>query len=181
MSETEAKDYYKLDDTINRLIVPIYQMTEHSKEWIKDFWLLLTSYYKDNDRDKRRIAKGVIEDALTSKHISLAKHLPLELCALAEMFWTYSPEEDYGLNFHHRDRDDIAFQYGLSEKAEQYEQGSSRNSATDSNFFLALFNKNFWIGLDWAIDFVNKSVLSFAEKHEGGLPTYEINFIEDGI
>lgn len=181
--EGEAKNHYKLDDIVNGLLTPVYQMAEYSKEWIKEFWGRLNSYYKGDDRDKERLAEDIIEDTLKFRHTKLAEYLPTELCDLAEMFWTYSPEKNHYPNvfgFSERDRLSMSSQYGLSEKAEDYEHGSTRNNATDNNFFRVLFNKNFWIGLNWAIEFVNKAVLNLSEK-QNDLPTYEIDFIEDDI
>lgn len=182
--ESEEKKYYKLDDIVNGLLTPIYLMVEYSKEWIKEFWDRLNSYYKGEDRYKKRLAEYIIEDTLKSKHTKLAEHVSTELCDLAEMFWTYSPIEKHNQNvfgFYERDRHDMSYQYGLSEKAEDYEHGSTRNNAINSNFFTVLFKKNFWMGLNWAIKFVNQAVLDFAEKHKDDLPTYEINFIENNI
>ncbi len=184
IAECEQKHYYKLDDIVNGLLTPIYQMVEYSKWWIKEFWSKLNSYYKDDSREKERLAEDIIEDTLKFKHTKLAEHLPVELCDLAEMFWTYSPKKNYNrgnYGFYERERDDRSYQYGLSEKAVEYEHGSTHTNATDSNFFRILFNKNFWIGLNWTIDFINKAVLGLAEKYEDGLLTYEINFIEDSI
>ncbi|NOW89781.1 hypothetical protein BCD91_001804 [Clostridium beijerinckii] len=180
--ECQAKNYYKLDDIVDGLLTPIYLMAEYSKEWIKEFWNRLNSYYKGDDRYKKRLAEDIIEDTLKFKHTKLAEYLPMELCNLAEMFWTYSPKKNHdqgNFSFYERDRHDMSYQYGLSKRAEDYEHGSTRNNAIDNNFFWILFQKNFWIGLNWAINFVNKAVLDLAEKHEDGLPTYEINFIED--
>ena len=182
--EYEEKNYYKLDDIVNRLLTPIYQMAEYSEEWIKEFWCRLNLYYKGEDRDKERLAEGIIEDTLNFKHTKIAEYLPRELCDLAEMFWTYSPSKNHNrgnYGFYERERDGRSYQYGLSKKAEDYKHGSTRNNAIDRNFFSILFNKNLWIGLNWAIDFVNKAVLDLAKKYESGLPTYEINFIEDNI
>ncbi|WP_160687102.1 SMEK domain-containing protein [Clostridium sp. C2-6-12] len=184
--ECEEKKYYKLDDIVNGLLTPVYLMVEYSKEWIKEFWDRLKTYYNGDNRDKKRLAKDIIKDTLKFKHTKLAEHLPMELCNLAEMFWTYSPKNNHNQdNFYfyemERDRDDISYQYGLSERAEEYEYGATRNDVIDNNFFYILFKKNFWTGLNWAINFVNKSVLDLAEKHEDDLPTYEINFIEDNV
>lgn len=180
--ESEEKNYYKLDEIINDLLTPIYQVAEYSKGWIKEFWGRLNSHYKGENRDMKRLAEDIIEDTLKFKHTKLAEHLPTELCDLAEMFWTYTPRKSHNnLGFYERERDDKPYQYGLSEKAEVYEHGSTRSTAIDNNFFRILFRQNFWIGLNWAINFVNKAVLNLAEKYEGCLPTYEINFIEDNI
>lgn len=83
--------------------------------------------------------------------------------------------------FYDRDRDDRSYQYGLSQKAEDYEHGSTRITAMDDNFFRILFRRNFWIGLNWAINFVNNAVSSLLKINEGCLSNYEINFIEDNI
>ncbi|MDF2503317.1 MAG: hypothetical protein K0R06_808, partial [Clostridium sp.] len=182
--ESEETTYYKLDDVVNGLLTPIYQMTEYSKEWINEFWGRLESYYKGEDRDKERLAEDIIEDALKFKHTKLAEHLPMELCNLAEMFWTYSPKKNHNrgnYSFYERERDDSSYQYGLSEKAAEYEHGSIQSSVIEDNFFYILFKKNFWEGLNWTIGFVNKAVSALAEKHEGGLFTYEINFIDDNL
>ncbi|RPF47680.1 hypothetical protein EDD70_0478 [Hydrogenoanaerobacterium saccharovorans] len=180
--EFETKRYYKLDDILNRLLVPIYQMAEYSQEWIKGFWGRLNSYYKGDNRDKERLSEDIIENTLKVNHMKLAEQLPTELCNLAEMFWTFSPREKHNKDhFDIYDRYDMSYQYGLSENAEHYEHGSTRNTAISSNFFYALFKNNFWIGLNWTIEFVNKVVLSFAKKNEGGLPTNEIKFIEQNI
>ncbi|PKM73707.1 MAG: hypothetical protein CVU91_01225 [Firmicutes bacterium HGW-Firmicutes-16] len=178
MTECEAKTYHKLDDIINGLLIPIYQMAEYSKRWIKEFWGRLQSYYKGEYQYKLRLAEDIIEETLKMKHIKLAEYLPSELCNLAEMFWTYSPKKnDFG--FYARDRHSISYLYGLNERADEYEHGSTRGNATDSNFFFVLFRRNFWIGLNWAIDFVNNAVLYLAESHGYGIKKFEINYIED--
>lgn len=182
IAESEVEEYYKLDDRVNSLLTPIYQMAKYCQKWIKEFWIRLGTYYKSDNRDKKRLAEDIIEDTLKFKHTKLAEHLPMELCNLAEMFWTYSPKKNHNrdnFRFYERDRHDMSYQYGLSERAEEYEHGATGNNAIDNNFFWILFQKNFWIGLNWAINFVNKAVLDLVEKHEDGLPTYEINFIED--
>ena len=60
ITESETKDYYKLDVVLNALLTPIYEMAECSKQWIKNFWLILTSYYKGDDRAKERLAEDII-------------------------------------------------------------------------------------------------------------------------
>lgn len=180
--ESEEANYYKLDDIVNGLLTSIYRIAEYSEGWIKEFWGRLESYYKGEDRDKERMAEDIIEDALKFKHMKLAEHLPMELCNLAEMFWTYSPKKNHNRgNYSFYERDDSSYQYGLSEKAVEYERGSTRSSAIEDNFFCILFRENFWEGLNWTIGFVNKAVSALAEKYEGGLFTYEINFVEDNL
>ena len=177
---TNEKDYYKIDDILNRQLTPIYQMAEFSKEWIKTLWLKLASCYKSENRDEIRLAADIIKDTIQFKHVKLAEHLAKELCCLAEMFWTYPLKKGSPYGFYEGDRQDIPYQYGFNENAEQYEHGSTRNTAFDNTFFFVLFRTNFWVGLEWTINFVNKAVLRFIGKQKD-MPTYEINFIELGI
>lgn len=184
VTECEEKNYYKLADIVNGLLTSIYRMAEYSKGWIKEFWSRLTSYYKGDNREKERLAEDIIKDTLKFKHAKLAEHLPRELCDLAEMFWTYTPPKKHNrgnFGYYERERFEISYQYGLSEKAVEYEHDSTRSTAIGDNFFYILFRKNFWEGLNWAINFVNKAISALAGKYEGGLFTYEINFIEDNI
>ncbi|SHI01064.1 hypothetical protein SAMN02745196_02322 [Clostridium collagenovorans DSM 3089] len=184
IEEFKSGEYYKLGDIINELLTPVYQMAEYSVEWIKGFWEKLVYYYKGNNRRERRFAEDIIVDTLKFKHMKLAEYLPTELCNLAEMSWTYSPVKNYNqyeLGGDGRDRYGIYYQYGLSEKAEAYENESSRSNVIQSNFFHILFRRNFWIGLNWAINFVNNAVLEIEGKCEGGLLKYEINYIDKNI
>ena len=182
ITEYGMDKYYKADNIIKGLLEPIYKMAEYSREWIKQFWGKLTYYYKVGNRSEKRLAENIIDDTIKLKHNKLVEYLPTELCNLAEMFWTYSPVEDSDIDiygFHERDRNKMCYQYGLSEKPEDYEHRLILNNKMNNNFFTILFKKNFWIGLNWTINFVNKAVLDLEKKCEGGLPTYEINFIEN--
>ena len=178
MYEYEDYNRNKLDD-MKRMLIPIYQMAEYSKEWIKEFWDELSVYYKNKNEDKKQLAESIIRDTIKCRPMELAEYLPIELCNLAEMFWTYTLDYD-NFGFYQRDRDGIVYQYGLNENASEYERDLVRNAAIVNNFFSALFKRNFWIGLNWTIEFINKSVYEFAKK-QNGLRTYQINFIEDGV
>ncbi|MDR0295382.1 MAG: SMEK domain-containing protein, partial [Prevotellaceae bacterium] len=179
ISESDSSKNYRLSKDIISMLKPIYQLANYSKEWIMSFWAELTTCYK-GDNDNRHLAADIIEDTLKFEHVHLAKHLPAELCTLAEMFWTYSPVERYGHIDHgyDGDRDDITYLYGLSKKAKRYANNSNKGALYDS-FFLILFKSNFWIGFDWAINFINNAVINFAKKQDEDLPLYEIYFIKD--
>jgi len=182
MNEYEEYKLHNLDRTINDLLAVIYQMTEYSKKWIEKFWERLSARYKEGDCHEKRLAEDIIEDTLKFKHTKLAKYLAKELCDLGEMFWTYTfdrknIQDKFG--FYERDRDTQSHMYGLSKKADDYENGHTNKTAFENNFFTMLFRENFWIGLNWAIDFVNKAVLNLAKESENLLPMYEVNFIKD--
>ncbi|WP_252249394.1 SMEK domain-containing protein [Clostridium sp. VAP23] len=183
IAECKLEDYYNLDNIVEVFIAPIYQMAEYSINWIKEFWERLSLHYKCNNRSENRFAENIIGDALKFKHIKLAKYLPTELCKLAELLWIDSNTINNGdyLNFYERSKDEISYKYGLSKKAEEYEHKVIRNTVINSNFFYMLFRENFWIGLNWAISFINKAVVALQKKNKGYLPIFEINFIDSDI
>ncbi len=180
---TPKTDIYKLDDKINNLVLPIYNMAEYTSEWIKSFWVKISDFYKSGEHNKVSIGKGIIEYALKFEHIALAKYMPKELCDLAELFWTYDPEikekELWGM--YQRDKREMAYLYGLSQQAENYEYGSVNESALYKSFFFTLFRTNFWVGVQWAIHFVNQSVEKLSKNLKGNLPLYTIHFVGNGV
>jgi hypothetical protein len=171
---------------INRFLEPIYRMSEYSKTWIIRFWNQLIAYYKSDDRELVRLATEIIEDTLKCKHINIAVYLPKELCSLAETYWLYVPEKNQkhsynGIYFDSMDHHSIAYRYGLSKSAADYEHGSTSNLYFDNNFFFVLLNRNFITGFNWAINFVNKAVLRYEEMNQITLHSYEIYFPEEDV
>lgn len=178
MYEYEVYNRKKLDD-IKHMLIPIYQMAEYSKEWIKGFWTGLSVCYKDKDKNKKQLSESIIKHTIKCSPMELAEYLPMELCDLAEMFWTY-PINYEDFRFYPQNMESIVYQYGLNKNASEYENDFVRDAAIVNNFFRALFKRNFWIGLNWTIEFINKSVLEFAKK-QNDLRTYEVYFIESDI
>ena len=181
IEESSLQNYYRLTDTIISLLASIYRLSEYSKDWIKAFWTKQVSLYKSNNRDEVRLSGDIIKDTLKFSHVELAIHLPVELCALAEIFWTHASKEqdsDEFYGFHYRKKENT-YLYGLSKEAEDYETDSNRNKALYSCFFLTLFKRNFWTGLRWATNFINKTVAHLNNELEEGLLSYEIHFVED--
>lgn len=180
LSGLETKDFSYISGEIIRLLEPIYRMAEYCSLWIKALFAKITSFYKEERREEKRLSEKIIKDTLDFKHIYLAKIMPVELCALAEMFWTFSPHEEKdrcGNTFH--EREDEFYYYGLSEQAQNYEHGSNRSTALNSNFFLVLFQTNFWQALSWSIEFVNKAVLNLSKNSNENLLEYKIQFVEE--
>lgn len=179
---TSKTDIYKLDDKINNLVLPIYTMAEFTSEWIKTFWNKISELYKSGENNKVSIGRDIIEYSLKFDHVALAKYMPNELCNLAELFWTYDPEingkELWGM--FQRDKKDMPYLYGLSQQAENYEHGTINELALYKSFFFVLFRTNFWLGLQWAMRFVNQSVKNLSNNFEGDLPLYTIHFVESG-
>ncbi len=176
------KAYHLVGEHINNLLSTLYKMAKFAKEWIKCFWEKIIEYYKSGIHGKVRIADDIIKHTLRCEHVWLSKVLPYEICQLADLYWTFTPEiEGDNLRFFHQRREDLSYYYGLSEKAEYYQHEFSLKNAMNSNFFYWLFKTNFWVGLNWAIDFVNNAVKNYLNTIDGGLPSYRINFVDEGI
>ena len=173
---------YNLDDEINKLVLPIYAMAEFTSEWIKVFWDKIIALYKSGESNNVSLGGGLIEYALKFEHFALAEYLPVELCNLAELFWTYEPDlrEKRLWGAFQRDYKDPKYLYGLSLQAENYEHDTLNEPALYKSFFLILFRTNFWDGFHWAIHFVNQSVVTLSNNLEEDLPLYTIFFVVDG-
>ena len=104
------------------------------------------------------MSESIIKHTIKCSPMELAEYLPMELCDLAEMFWTY-PINYEDFRFYPKNMESIVYQYGLNKNASEYENDFVRDAAIVNNFFRALFKRNFWIGLNWTIEFINKSVL----------------------
>ncbi len=173
-------DVYDLENKINSLVLPIYNMAEHTFDWIKSFWNKVSELYKSGEDNKVSIGKGLIEYALKFDHIALAKYLPEELCNLAELFWTYEPEikgDRLQSMFQQNQKEDI-YLYGLSQQAENYEYGSANKPVLYESFFFTLFRANFWFGVEWTIHFVNQAVDKLSCNLDDKISAYTIFFVE---
>lgn len=150
-----------IKDITTQLLNPIYQMAEFSKDWIVSFWNRQAEAFLSEDRDKQSVAEKLLEYTLKFTTWQLAKHLPDELCNIADIFWTTSLGNSYfsfGNGF-----DSKCYHYGLNRHAEEYEHSSQ--SSDDYRFFPNLIDQNLWKGLYWAIHFINKCITHFAANH----------------
>ena len=149
----ENKDFYIHDaeETFNALLNPIYQMAEFSKDWIISFWEKQKENLTSDVIRISRISEEIIKYTLKFTTINLAKYLPSELCELAEFFWTVNLKES---NPFFNEKNDICYAFGLNEYAEHY--GNFDTFKTKYRFFPNLLEQNFWIALDWSINFINQ-------------------------
>lgn len=177
-----SKSPHNLEEVVKRLLIPMYEMAENSKEWILEFWNKLDYYYKNEEITMSRFAESIIEFTLRSEHINLGRFLPKELCDLSEMFWTYDSDmnkDKVSFSLYSMERDDISNLYGLSIKADDYERRYLWSTASENNFFRNLFMTNFWHGLEWAVNFINKAVVHFSENNPNKVNTYKVYFFRD--
>lgn len=152
---------HSIKDIATQLLNPIYQMAEFSKDWIASFWKHQTDAFLSGDRNKQLIAEELLEYTLKYTTLQLAKHLPDELCHIADVFWTTHLENRY--HSYDDSMDSEGRHYGLNRNAENYQRATQ--SADDFRFFPNLIDQNFWKGLFWAIHFMNKCIAYLAANH----------------
>ncbi|MDE6029317.1 MAG: SMEK domain-containing protein [Clostridiales bacterium] len=175
---TSKTDTYDLNKRLKDLILPVYTMAEYTSNWIKIFWDKLSQLYKSGENNNVSISRDLIEYTLKFEHVALAKYMPKELCNLAELFWTYDPkmrEEEFWGMFQ-RDKEKMAYLYGLSQQAENYEYGTTNEAVLYKSFFLVLLRTNFWLGVKWVIHFINQAVEKLSNNLKADLPNYTIYF-----
>jgi hypothetical protein len=166
---------YDKSKKISSLLSPIYSMSEHSKDWIVEFWGKLETDFLSEDYEKRSIAEEIFEHTLDRTSLRLAKNLPYELCDLANKFWTANISSS--TMFYRGERDSACYNYGLNKNAESYEH--SRESLHPGNFFNVIFSQNFWIGLKWSIDFINNAVSCFIQKSKDNAIEISLYFVDE--
>lgn len=164
---------YNVYKKINSLLEPIYLMSNYAYEWINSFWDTQISNFLGSDHNSRRLAEEIIEHTLKLTPNSLAKTHAKELCHLAETFWTAELENSrlfYGSRY-----DGVSYSYGLNKYADSYEH--SRDTLTTYNFFNNLLEQNFWVALNWMINFINNATLSCLERKEVDVKKITLRFV----
>lgn len=160
-------------EKINSLLDPIYLMSNSAYEWIKSFFDTQISNLLGEDHTNRRLAEEIIEHTLKLTPNSLAKSHTNELCNLAEIFWTAELQNShlfYGSRY-----DGVSYSYGLNKHADSYEH--SRDTLTTYNFFNNLLVENFWVAINWMINFINKATSSCLERKEVDIKEITIYFV----
>ena len=159
---------------IKDLLLPIYNTVKFNQDWITKFWLSVKELYQSKINNQIDFAEQLIEYTLQARHVLLAQYIPNELCDLAELFWAYNPtrQESPWAFEHIYDNMNAEYKYGLSRMAENYSHDVYNKSVQNSAFFFTLLRKNFWLGLDWIIHFVNECITKF--NNENSLYSYEI-------
>lgn len=172
----EGEEFYlhKAEETLNSLLNPIYQMSEFSKNWIKEFWKIQKNNLINDITIKNRVSEEIIKYTLKFTTTNLAKYLPFELCELAEYFWTTKLPEIYPFSM---GKDDIGYAFGLNRHAEYY--GKSDVFKMKYRFFPNLLEENLYIALDWAINFINKSFDYLSKQEDIQLAKGTIYFTEE--
>lgn len=173
-----AKHVYGLQDEIITLLKPIYDMVESSKDWILQLWNQMRLFMQDEN--KARLASDIIDNTIEAIHVKLSKFIPIELCELADYYWTHSiikTERDHYYDEGNRWSNHSV--WGLNKYAEEYDHKNYRSNPQFSSFFFALLKTNYWYALEWAINLFNKLSLVYAKENKIDIPNYDLFFVDE--
>ncbi|MCB6202955.1 SMEK domain-containing protein [Extibacter muris] len=177
LQELEQEGYYKIVDEISLCMETLYRMADSSEEWLKCFFHTLIADYKNGNSKKRRMSKDIMEWTLKNAHPTLVAGLASELCLIADTLWLRENEDAEDFDFYHSDRLSKDFEYGLSKDAEHH--NFSFRTVYENVFLWNLFRLNFKVGFQWAIQFVNKTILEYANGNPHDVIRVKIKVVEE--
>lgn len=151
--EKPDKEWFNVIKDIDKCLQVLFKIPESCTQWLKDFFSKLINYYNNDNNKYHRISEEILEWIVKNVHYKLVKGLPNEMCSIANVLWI---TKDNNKMYYHESMDSY---YGL---CDHYRY--SFQTLEDNTLLWNLFRVNFYIGLDWAIDFINKSVEIYVKR-----------------
>ncbi len=176
INNTNEDHLYNVLENISPYLEIIYQISYCCVPWIESFFKELEKDYINGNRSKKRFAEETIAWTLDNAFPELIKALGDKVCSLADLLYLQEkqPKENNDYLF---DYDIDKTKYGLSENAEDYEH--SHRTIFSNNLIINLFLHNFKVGFSWAINFINKAILSYHNESPEALQKIQIKFIDE--
>lgn len=176
LKDTKEK-YYNIMDKIETSLETLYRLANVSKEWIKKFFEMLIKNYIKGNYEEKRISEKIIEWTLKNPYPILITELSSEMCLMANILWLHKTEDEEKNGFYVSDSFSQESMYGLSEEAEHYR--FSYKTVNENVFLYNLFVLDFYVGLKWAIEFINKTVEEYAKNKPECVTKIVIKFNKD--
>ena len=168
------KSCYKTWISLLRIL---YIMADASKEWIEQFFGKLQGYCSGDEAEKQQFAYEIIEETLKNANPMLIRQVPYVICDLANRLWFKGNGKGGRLRgqFEHDLREENA--YGLSQYAEHI---SMTDKGVIENIFLwNILTVNFYVGFEWAINFVNQTISNYVDNNPDGIMLIQIYFADE--
>ncbi len=183
INDTSAEKYYSTHETVKVLLTAIYRIANYASKFIEDFWKLMKQWYKSNNSDKIFLSKEIIEHTLKAGHYCLVDYMSQQLCSLAEFFWSYIPTTQnrrFPYDAMQSCFNKSIILYGLNSNVDNYEIDDPKNKFVwGKTFLFYLFGTHFWEGLNWAIEFINRSVDTYKNKTNNCIFSYTFYFYDN--
>ena len=165
--ENISQNWFKILDEIDKCLIIIFRLSNYCKEWLISFFDRMVSYYNDTETSKVRIAEDVIEFIMKNSYPKLVMELPGKLCEMASIVWK---EKESDNEFYYA-KDNP---YGLSENYHYSYPDIRKNT-----FLWNIFRCNFWVGIEWAIKFLNECVEKYAQNYPQYVKKTKIMFLDE--
>lgn len=165
--EESSENWYGVLDEIQECLNLVFKLSNYCKEWLESFFDKILEYYSSAEIRKVRTAEDIIEFIIKNSWPQLVIELPEKLCDMASIFWKDDIEESKP----YFSQDDS---YGLIDNYNYL------YSKVENNVFLwNLFRNNFWLGIKWAIKFVNDCVENYAKSCPENIIKTKLIFIDE--
>lgn len=177
LDDVKKKKFSKFDPLRSKLKL-LYKFSKICREEIISIWDKAKTWMESDKDDERWCATYIIEDVLKIGNFELCGCLPSQVCDLADYFWrfeyTHPRKKEFPYYMGESEHDRMGLMWGLS--PEMSSRGYNRDEKLFwmRSFIFTMFQTNFWHGLKFIIDFINKSIDIFNKKNPSVLKTYAI-------
>ena len=162
------KERFNVIEYIDKYLVVLFKLSETCSEWLKNFFTKLLESYNSKSKKNQRMSEEILQWISENAHYNLVKELPHEMCFIANTLWI---KKNSNNEFYYHSN--VENDYGLCEDYKYSFQTPNKNV-----LLWNLFRVNFYIGLDWAIDFINNSVDAYAENSSDNVLKVKIKFVD---
>lgn len=177
LDDINKKRFSKFDSLRNKLKL-LYKFAKICKEEIISIWEKAKNWMESDNDDECWCATYIIQDVLKIGNFELCAFLSAQVCDLAEYFWrfeyTHPRKKEFPYYMGESEHDKNALMWGLSPEMSSRSYNRDNKLFWMRSFIFTMLQMNFWQGLKFIIDFINKSVDIFNEKNPSILDTYVI-------
>lgn len=165
------KESWKIMDEIEECLIVLFKLSKYNKEWLEKFLKQMMEDYKNNKKEISRIAEKIMIFIMKNAYVQLISELPTVLCDVANTLWIEERKNDEESFFYRKENE-----YGVSNDYDH-----SFSNLTDNVFLWNIFKVNLKIGLDWAIQFMNKCVERYSKDYPQNVIKVKLKFIDENI
>ncbi|MFN4027506.1 MAG: AVAST type 4 anti-phage nuclease Avs4 [Flavobacterium sp.] len=172
-TETD-ENFFIYDDAEENILKVIFNAANELKSELKEIFdkVVINKWTYHNEP-----YEGLCSKILEKPYIAttLINALPSSVIQLCDLFWQKQQKKHDGFEF---DRDSMESRYGLTDKHKHDYHPASANQTP----IRWLFQANFYVTLDFIIDFTNRAVELYSQSDYGKQDVIEIDlYVEDKV
>ncbi len=170
IEKCKHENSFSYSKDIVRLFIIVSKMTRASKQWLTNFIEKMIKEYSITDSKLSNVAENIFEAVVKNQDPKFVIALPELSCNVANTLLKQKKllnplfDSEYLLN--------IAKNYGLSDELDYY----NNNGIFNYPFIWHIMQYNFYIGLNWAISFINDAIENYSKNNPEELINVDIYF-----